>query len=272
MGMLRNYIGHKHDDWEDVLELVCFAYRASVHSSTCETPYFLLYGRDPPMLIDRFLNPRTINIITPEDYKSQLMMRMRTAFKLVKDNLEETRKQMKIQYDKRAKVLDYKVGDKVLLDIRVVPIGLNKKLTAKYEGPYRILEIHNDGTVTIKHNSNSTKLVHINRLKPLFETMLWKDEKTIEFTNLDENKASRIFGTHNDGCNQQNNEQKKIQQERSSAASTALRPLADQNNSDYAPRLDDPHYNSTPLRSNPTSTTLPPDDLQNGTTRFDLRD
>ena len=127
MGMLCNYIGHKHDDWEDVLELVCFVYRASVHSPTCETPYFLLYGRDPRMLIDRFLNPRMINIITPEDYKSQLMMRMHTAFKLVKDNLEDTRKQVKIQYDKRAKVLDYKVGDKVLLDIRVIPIGLKKK-------------------------------------------------------------------------------------------------------------------------------------------------
>ena len=64
MGVLRNYIGHKHDDWEDVLELVCFAYRASFLSSIRETPYFPLHGRDPPMLIDRFLDPQMINIIT----------------------------------------------------------------------------------------------------------------------------------------------------------------------------------------------------------------
>ena len=38
MGMLRNYVNNEHDDWEDVLELVCFAYRSSVHSATCESP------------------------------------------------------------------------------------------------------------------------------------------------------------------------------------------------------------------------------------------
>ena len=46
MGMLRNYVEKTHDDWERVLELLCFAYRASVHSSTHESPYYLMHGRD----------------------------------------------------------------------------------------------------------------------------------------------------------------------------------------------------------------------------------
>ena len=97
MGMLRNYI-NQHHDWEKVLELVCFAYRASVHSSTCETQYFLMYGRDPPMLLDRFIDARKPNIITANDYKSQVMKKMFTAFQLVKTNLR-TREKMELQYD-----------------------------------------------------------------------------------------------------------------------------------------------------------------------------
>ena len=156
------------------------------------------------MLIDRFLDPRLVNLVTPKDYTSQLMKRMHVAFKLVKENLQQTRKHMKIQYDKRAKISNYKVGDKVLLDIRVIKQDQNKKVTAKYEGPYRILDIHNNGTATIKDNNNYTQLVHVNRLKPLFETMLWKDEKMIELHNLDDNKKIR---NHQKRINNSTNEE-----------------------------------------------------------------
>ena len=48
---------------------------------------------------------------------------------------------MKEKYDKRAKELNFQIGDKVLLDIKVIPKEENKKLAAKYEGPYRIWSI-----------------------------------------------------------------------------------------------------------------------------------
>ncbi|KAK4028705.1 hypothetical protein OUZ56_021709 [Daphnia magna] len=34
----------EHADWEDFLDDVLFAYRSSVHSSTLETPYYLVHG------------------------------------------------------------------------------------------------------------------------------------------------------------------------------------------------------------------------------------
>ncbi|KZR97625.1 Uncharacterized protein APZ42_007392 [Daphnia magna] len=34
----------EHANWENMLEDVLFAYRSSVHSSTLETPYYLLHG------------------------------------------------------------------------------------------------------------------------------------------------------------------------------------------------------------------------------------
>ena len=44
--LLRVYV-QKHDDWEQYLPLVLYAYRTAVHSSTRVTPFMLMYGRQP---------------------------------------------------------------------------------------------------------------------------------------------------------------------------------------------------------------------------------
>jgi transposase InsO family protein len=46
--------GH-HDDWEDVLGEVCFAYRSSIHSSTNESPYYMCFGRYVNFPINKIL-------------------------------------------------------------------------------------------------------------------------------------------------------------------------------------------------------------------------
>ena len=54
--MLRCYV-NKNDDWERYLYLVLFAYRTSKHSSTGVSPFQLMYGRDPPSIVQ--LLPQT---------------------------------------------------------------------------------------------------------------------------------------------------------------------------------------------------------------------
>ena len=44
--LLRVYF-QKHDDWEQYLPLVLYAYGTSVRSSTRVTPFMLMYGRQP---------------------------------------------------------------------------------------------------------------------------------------------------------------------------------------------------------------------------------
>ncbi|KAI9555961.1 KRAB-A domain-containing protein [Daphnia sinensis] len=45
-----------HINWEDMLDDVLFAYRSSSHSSTLETPYYLVHGRDPNIPINEFVD------------------------------------------------------------------------------------------------------------------------------------------------------------------------------------------------------------------------
>lgn len=111
------------------------------------------------------------------------MERLNRAYTMVRANTALARQQFKKQYDKRAKNLQYQVGDKVLLDIRKVNKNQSKKLVAKYEGPYRILKTFNNGTVTIK-GDGTTQTVNVARIKPLFETMIWKEERTEPFKEI----------------------------------------------------------------------------------------
>nr|CAH0101626.1 unnamed protein product [Daphnia galeata] len=87
------------------------------------------------------------------------MKRLFHAFQLVKKNLERARLQQKQQYDKRAKNFEYQVGDKVLLDVRAVIPGGGK-----------------------------VQLVHVNRIKPLLEAMICKDDPCPEFRDVGTNE------------------------------------------------------------------------------------
>ena len=135
--MIRKYVDDGFENWEEALGPMASAYRNSVHSSTMESPYFLITARDPSMVIDRFLIPEP-ELITPQDYKSQTMKRLREGFSLARKNLMDARTQQKKQYDKRAEECDFRVGDRVLLDVKVTKLGTSKKLNPRYQGPYRI--------------------------------------------------------------------------------------------------------------------------------------
>ncbi len=64
----------------------------------------------------------------------------------------------------------------MLLDIRVVKTGDSKTFTSKYKGPYRIIKVYANKTVDIADSSYVPQRVHVNRVQPLFETMLWRQE------------------------------------------------------------------------------------------------
>jgi hypothetical protein len=183
--MLRKYLNDGYTNWEEMLGAVAFAYRNSVHSSTNETPYFLNHGRDPAMPLDRFFKPPQQFIVPPKDYTHQTMKRLYDAFELVRANLQAARDQQKAQYDVRAKKLQYHVGDKVLLDVRAWKRGTSRKLNPRYKGPYRVKKVNSNETVEIQEvGGKQTQLVHVNRIKPLYETMIWKDEPCVEFFDV----------------------------------------------------------------------------------------
>ncbi|KAI9554901.1 Retrovirus-related Pol polyprotein [Daphnia sinensis] len=193
-----------NDNWENILGEVCFAYRTSIHSSTLESPFFMVYGRDANLPINNFLEVMT----APRFHHP-------TIFQRAREENKKARERQREQYNKRAIIQEYKVGDKVLLDIKVLPHGESKKFVSKFQGPYRITKIYENKTVDIADNSLIPKRVHFNRLRPFFEAMIWKDETCPPFqlttrppspennhsleTRQDE--SDDINDSHNGDCN-----------------------------------------------------------------------
>ena len=72
-------------DWDQYLPHLLFAYRSSVQESTRESPFFLLYGRDPRLPTETTLSqpvsPYTVDL---EDYRSDLASRMTQAWAIAK--------------------------------------------------------------------------------------------------------------------------------------------------------------------------------------------
>uniref|UniRef100_A0A8R1DVY1 Integrase catalytic domain-containing protein n=2 Tax=Caenorhabditis japonica TaxID=281687 RepID=A0A8R1DVY1_CAEJA len=55
--VISKYINKEHSDWDTILPFTTFSYNNTVHSTTGETPFFLVFGRDPTLTIDRIIDP-----------------------------------------------------------------------------------------------------------------------------------------------------------------------------------------------------------------------
>ena len=64
------------------------------------------------------------------------MKNLEVGFQSAKIENEKARQKQKTQYDKKASELRFQIGDRVLMDTRVVDKGDSRKFTTLYRGPY----------------------------------------------------------------------------------------------------------------------------------------
>ena len=103
-------------DWDEHLQMLLFAYRSSMQASTQESPFFLLYGRDPRLPTETALSgavsPYLVDI---SDYQTELVRRMSTAWSVAKEQIENAQQRRKKQYDRHAKDPKLQIGDRVMV-------------------------------------------------------------------------------------------------------------------------------------------------------------
>lgn len=109
----------KHNDWDNHIQSILFAYRVSVQSSTKKSPFEMLFGAKPRLPID--VECPTREDIDPEaDYENSIANRMvEISDRLVKtrqeglQNLAKAQETQKRQYDVKHQGTFYDIGDKV---------------------------------------------------------------------------------------------------------------------------------------------------------------
>ena len=145
--MLAKTVDAGGKNWDDCLPYVHFAYRASPQESTGESPFFLLYGRDPQLPTNKVLcPPKERAEIDMEDYTSEVAIRMSEAWGLAHKNVKRAQNRQK-QHDKRARPVTFQPGQRVFVFIPAAAQGKTRKFARPYYGLYRVKEASEQGVV-----------------------------------------------------------------------------------------------------------------------------
>jgi hypothetical protein len=172
--ILAKYMTPDCPNFDEFLNYATFAYNTSMHFTTNESPFFLMYGRDPIFTIDHILDGRVrepLFFSEESDFKHRLISSLQSAWEAASEETEKHRQKMKERYDRKARIPDIRAGDLVLLKNYIPQLSMSKKHQQHWRGTFRVLKV--DGVyVTIKSvktpQSNPFK-VHINQVKRQFE-------------------------------------------------------------------------------------------------------
>ena len=168
ISMLAKTVERGGKDWDERLPFVLFAYRASEQHSTCESPFFLLYGRHPRLPTDAALCPlKARATVDLREYGAELVSKMAEAWDLAQKCIGRAQNRQKTYYDKRSRPHSFTVGDRVFLFKPAEKTGEARKLSCPYHGPYRVVQLDTN-TAHIRRvdrPQNDTILVALNRLR-----------------------------------------------------------------------------------------------------------
>jgi len=160
--------------WDQYLKAVVFAMNSSTNvNSTAFSPHEIIFGCNPKL-------PAELTITTPKNeygshvaYFQHLIKKMDIIHGIVLKNREQSKRDMKQQYDRNAKDIQFDVGDRVFLYYPHVKVGACKKTNTFWLGPYEVIE--RVGQVNyrlrLENNRRIHSLVHANRLRPVYKSL-----------------------------------------------------------------------------------------------------
>lgn len=115
---LRCFANDKPKIWVKFLPWAEYNYNTSFHSSIKMSPFKVVHGRKPPVLL-KYETCLTSNA----ELEGQLVERDETL-KLLKEHLHQAQQRMKAKADESRRELVFEVGDKVYLKLRPYPTAV----------------------------------------------------------------------------------------------------------------------------------------------------
>ena len=164
---------YQQDDWARLLNSAEFAYNNASHEGLKESPFFMEYGRHPRA------GPTLTKEISRSDLNDIMWNRLQ-AQEQAKAALKLAAERMKWYYNQGVKNVPFKVGDKVMLDLRDYQKS-GAKLSAKYTGPFKIVEKLSPVTFKLEWPPRLSRIhpvFHASKLQPYRESEI-KGQKAI---------------------------------------------------------------------------------------------
>jgi hypothetical protein len=143
--MLAKHVAENRKDWDLWLPCVLLAYRSSKQSSTGQSPFRLMYGREARLPADVAMGLPGRPHRTTTEFISDLEKQQQLARKLVETQLAASQERQVRNAGTNADTV-YEKGDYVWLHHTALPAGLSPKLSSPWKGPYRVLKCYDNAT------------------------------------------------------------------------------------------------------------------------------
>jgi predicted aspartyl protease len=171
--MLAAYSDSNQSNWDLYLPLVLLAYRTSEQSTTNNSPFELLYGREARLPTDLDFNNNYC--------VSPFIESIQYGWKEAKRQIEIQAKLNKERYDSKyvKPPVEYKVGDEIRVKQPQTKVGLKKKLRNDHWGPPRKII----GVSPENLKLDNKKIVNVNnvKLKEIDREFIRKDPQTTRY-------------------------------------------------------------------------------------------
>lgn len=157
---LKSFTNENQDNWPKYVYTAILTYNITPHTTTKFTPYELVFGHKP--LIPSSLYGSEPNA-TYSDYIKMLQHKLKYTRQKAIDNILQSKETSKTYYDSRTRTpYKYKPGDYVYLKNH---LRLRKALSPLWKGPYKIIRVHSNHTVTLLINRRHVTH-HFDQIKP----------------------------------------------------------------------------------------------------------
>lgn len=143
--ILRSLASDNPDIWDDMLPLAVFAYNTGYNRSIKESPYYLMFHRDPVFPFD-LLTATPNPWYNVDDYVAKSAVIANRVLKRCKEYLDcANDEQVRFRGPTTVKPVD--VGDRVF----VTDHARKSKLSPLYKGPYRVIDKVSDAVFKVRH-------------------------------------------------------------------------------------------------------------------------
>lgn len=158
-------------DWKKHIGPIVHCYNCMKQSSTGQTPFYLMFGREPRLPIDlAFKTNPYEDKQTMTHYIEKLKERLETSYNLAQQNVKQSQERQKDFYDRKVRGATLKTGDRIL--VKIVSFTGKHKIADKWESePYLVLSQPNPDIpvyrVQREDKSGKVRTLHRNLLLPL---------------------------------------------------------------------------------------------------------
>jgi hypothetical protein len=150
--------------WPEELPSILWAYRTTIRIPTGETPFGMTYGSEAVVPVEIGLT--TLRTSTYDDQQNEEELRLNLdlineVWETAETRMKRYQKNMAYHYNVKVKPKQFFIGDLVLLKITLATKDPTQgKLGLNWEGPYKVVEIHRQGTYHLE-DTNERRLPHL---------------------------------------------------------------------------------------------------------------